>query len=144
MVASQDKAWASGDATRATQDAPTTVNGEHGRADTPIAVVGMACRFAGDATTPQKLWDLCASGRDAWSGIPEERFDVKSLYHADSERPGRVRVPGMRAVEIQSVDARLGADDLENRIMLWEDTSFRRMWLCLMRASSTSHPMSRV
>lgn len=56
----------------------------------PIAVVGMACRFAGDATSPEKLWDLCSSGRDAWSRIPESRFDVNSLYDANSEKAGRV------------------------------------------------------
>ncbi|KAK5659465.1 hypothetical protein OQA88_666 [Cercophora sp. LCS_1] len=55
----------------------------------PIAVVGMACRFAGDATSPEKLWELCSSGRDAWSRIPESRFDVNSLYDANSEKPGR-------------------------------------------------------
>ncbi len=56
----------------------------------PIAVVGMACRFPGNATNPEKLWELCVSGRDAWSPIPESRFDVKSLYHANREKPGRV------------------------------------------------------
>lgn len=69
------------------------VNGNYGKqasSPMPIAVVGMACRFAGGATNPEKLWDLCASGRDAWSPIPESRFDVKSLYHPDKERGGRV------------------------------------------------------
>ncbi|KXX76480.1 Lovastatin diketide synthase LovF [Madurella mycetomatis] len=56
----------------------------------PIAIVGMACRFAGDATNPEKLWDLCSSGRDAWSRIPGSRFDVESLYDPNSEKPGRV------------------------------------------------------
>ncbi|RYP24609.1 hypothetical protein DL765_000435 [Monosporascus sp. GIB2] len=60
----------------------------------PIAVVGMACRFAGDVTNPEKLWDLCASGRDAWSSIPEARFDVTSLYHANREKPGRNHATG--------------------------------------------------
>lgn len=58
----------------------------------PIAVVGMACRFAGGATSAEKLWDLCASGRDAWSRIPESRFDVESFYDANSEKPGRVSI----------------------------------------------------
>ncbi|KAI1106150.1 hypothetical protein F4804DRAFT_59666 [Jackrogersella minutella] len=59
-----------------------------------IAVVGMACRFAGDVTSPSELWDLCAEGRDCWSPIPKERFDVKSLYHPDRERPGRQHALG--------------------------------------------------
>lgn len=56
----------------------------------PIAIIGMACRFPGDATSPSKLWDLCATGREGWSAIPEDRFDVKALYDADHERIGRV------------------------------------------------------
>ncbi|KAI1412829.1 hypothetical protein F5Y13DRAFT_199683 [Hypoxylon sp. FL1857] len=60
----------------------------------PIAIVGMACRFPGDATSPSKLWDLCADGRDAWSEIPQDRFDVKSLYDANSEKIGRSHVIG--------------------------------------------------
>lgn len=60
----------------------------------PIAVVGMACRFAGDVTSPAALWDLCAEGRDCWSPIPKERFDVKSLYHPDREKPGRQHALG--------------------------------------------------
>ncbi len=61
---------------------------------TPIAVVGMACRFAGDVTSPAELWDLCTEGRDCWSPIPKERFDVKSLYHPDRSRPGRQHALG--------------------------------------------------
>ncbi|KAK3328388.1 hypothetical protein B0T19DRAFT_475997 [Cercophora scortea] len=63
-------------------------------APAPIALVGMACRFPGDATSPAKLWDLCASGRDVWSPIPKERFDVRSLYNPDRERPGRNHAVG--------------------------------------------------
>lgn len=59
----------------------------------PIAIVGMACRFSGDVTSPSKLWDLCAAGKDGWSPIPESRFDVKSLYHANQAKAGRVSFP---------------------------------------------------
>ena len=66
------------------------VNGESQTPSQPIAIVGIACRFPGDATSPSKLWDLCAEGRDGWSAIPQDRFDVKSLYDADEEKVGRV------------------------------------------------------
>jgi hypothetical protein len=56
----------------------------------PIAIVGMACRFSGNVTNPTQLWDLCAAGKDGWSRIPESRFDVKSLYHPNNEKVGRV------------------------------------------------------
>lgn len=58
----------------------------------PIAIIGMACRFAGDVSTPSELWELCAAGKDGWSPIPTERFDVKSFYDPDKEKPGRVRL----------------------------------------------------
>lgn len=57
----------------------------------PIAIIGMACRFPGLATSPSKLWDLCASGRDVWSPIPKERFGLDSWYDPDGEKPGKVR-----------------------------------------------------
>lgn len=56
----------------------------------PIAIVGMACRFSGNVRNPTQLWELCANGKDGWSPIPDSRFDVKSLYHPDNSKAGRV------------------------------------------------------
>lgn len=58
----------------------------------PVAIVGMSCRFPGDATDPDKLWDLRQSGRDAWSEIPEGRFDGDAWYHPDRDHVGTVRL----------------------------------------------------
>lgn len=73
-----------GDSGAGKADSPTWT------AATPIAIVGMACRFPGNVTSPSRLWELCASGKDGWQPIPESRFDVKSLYHKNSTRAGRV------------------------------------------------------
>lgn len=67
--------------------------------DVPIAIVGVACRFAGDATGPEKLWDMLASGRNGWAPIPESRFATKGLYHPNGEKIGSVR----------EIDARCGS-----------------------------------
>lgn len=56
----------------------------------PIAIVGMSCRFPGDATNVEYLWKLCAESRDAWQPIPKERFNLDGYYHPDSNRPGTV------------------------------------------------------
>lgn len=58
----------------------------------PIAIVGMASKFSGDASSPSKLWELCASGGDGWSRIPADRFNVESLYHPEKEKVGRVSI----------------------------------------------------
>lgn len=56
----------------------------------PIAIIGMACRFPGDASNPEKLWNLCAKGKSAWSPIPESRFHAESWYHPDKGHLGTV------------------------------------------------------
>lgn len=56
----------------------------------PVAIVGMSCRFAGEASSPSALWKLCEKGKTAWSPIPPERFDTRSFYHPDKGKLGRV------------------------------------------------------
>ncbi|EAQ92786.1 hypothetical protein CHGG_01021 [Chaetomium globosum CBS 148.51] len=67
-------------------DGVNGVNGVQKPKTEPLAVVGMACRFAGGITSPDKLWDLVSSGRDAWSEVPSNRFNQKAFYHPDNQR----------------------------------------------------------
>src|SRR6266545_3650588 len=54
----------------------------------PIAIVAMACRFPGDARSPEKMWRLVADGRDAICGFPADRgWDVGEL-HSFRDRAG--------------------------------------------------------
>ncbi|NJK64218.1 MAG: SDR family NAD(P)-dependent oxidoreductase, partial [Synechococcaceae cyanobacterium SM2_3_1] len=55
----------------------------------PIAVVGMACRFPGDATTPEAFWEKLRQSYDAISEIPAERWDVDAYYDPDPTIPGK-------------------------------------------------------
>ncbi len=55
----------------------------------PVAIVGMACRYPGDAHSPQGLWELLARGGDAISEFPSDReWDVERLYDSESLQPG--------------------------------------------------------
>jgi hypothetical protein len=56
----------------------------------PIAIIGMSCRFPGDATSPEQLWKLVSEGRSAWSEIPAGRFSQEAFYHPEESKLGTV------------------------------------------------------
>ncbi|MFG2994798.1 type I polyketide synthase [Streptomyces sp. NPDC048257] len=68
--------------------------------DDPIAIVAMTCRFPGGVQTPEDLWQLLATGRDAISGFPGDRgWDLDGLYDPESaaENTSYVREGGFLA-----------------------------------------------
>ncbi|MEU7630023.1 SDR family NAD(P)-dependent oxidoreductase [Nocardia sp. NPDC049220] len=61
------------------------------RADEPIAIVGMSCRFPGGVTSPDELWNLLVSGVDATGEFPSDRgWDLERLFDDDPDTPGTV------------------------------------------------------
>ena len=56
----------------------------------PIAIIGMACRFPGDAVNVKGLWDMCCEGRSAWSEVAESRMNGKNFFHPDFSKRGTV------------------------------------------------------
>jgi acyl transferase domain-containing protein len=60
----------------------------------PIAVVAMACRFPGDATSPSHFWDMLSQGRAAWSEVPKTRFNAEAFWHPSNGRSGTMTAKG--------------------------------------------------
>ncbi|MBV9445606.1 MAG: acyltransferase domain-containing protein, partial [Streptosporangiaceae bacterium] len=57
--------------------------------DEPIAIVGMACRYPGAATSPEEFWRLIESGMDVIGEFPADRgWDLETLFDPDPARSG--------------------------------------------------------
>lgn len=59
------------------------------RADEPIAIVAVSCRFPG-APNPEAFWEVLAGGVDAIREVPEDRFDIDEFYDPDPDAPGKI------------------------------------------------------
>ena len=56
----------------------------------PIAVIGLSCRFPGGANSPELFWQLLASGIDAITEVPRDRWDIDALYDPAPNVPGKM------------------------------------------------------
>ncbi|MGV0585672.1 type I polyketide synthase [Mycobacteroides chelonae] len=62
-----------------------TPNAQIAPTDEPVAIVGMACRFPGDANSPQALWELVTSGTDAVGDFPADRgWNLATLFDEET------------------------------------------------------------
>lgn len=60
----------------------------------PLAIIGVAGRFPGDATSPDKLWELLCQGRNALTEVPKDRYNIDGHYHPQSDRQGSMNFRG--------------------------------------------------
>ena len=56
----------------------------------PLALVGMGCRFPGDADSPAALWQLLAAGHDATGEIPADRWNIAQFFDPQPGIPGKM------------------------------------------------------
>ncbi|KAK1238577.1 hypothetical protein MKX07_004153 [Trichoderma sp. CBMAI-0711] len=59
-----------------------------------IAIIGLALRFPGDATSPQKLWDVLERKESQWSEFPKDRLNIDGYYHPSNDRLGSLSFRG--------------------------------------------------
>lgn len=71
-----------------------------------IAIIGMACRFPGGATTPEAFWQLLRQGKSAVAEIPSQRWDSEAYYDPSPDTPGKMYTRyGCFLEEIDGFDA---------------------------------------
>lgn len=55
----------------------------------PIAIIGIGCRFPGNADDPEAYWRVLHDGVDAVGQVPPDRWDNDSIYHPDRRAAGK-------------------------------------------------------
>ena len=61
----------------------------------PLAVVGIGCRFPGEANDVDSFWSLLTQDQGAWSPLPKERYNAETgFYHPNRQRKGYFNIKG--------------------------------------------------
>lgn len=61
-----------------------------GRANDPIAVIGIGCRLPGGVENPDDYLRLMREGTDAISEVPSSRWSLSETYSRDPDAPGKM------------------------------------------------------
>jgi len=74
---------------------------------TPIALIGIGCRYPGGADSPEALWRLVCSGVDAIREVPANRWNSRLFSSSNVHLPGKsyVRAGGFLTEPIFAFDA---------------------------------------
>ena len=55
-----------------------------------LAIVGIGCRYPGDANSAEQLWNLLISKRDGFKFIPESRWSASR--HVDKDKDAKAKM----------------------------------------------------
>lgn len=66
----------------------------------PIAIIGMACRFPGNVSTPAEFWELLSRARTGYTSIPQRRFDPAAFYHPNPGKGGTFNAAGGNFLDV--------------------------------------------
>ena len=58
--------------------------------NSPIAIVGMGCRFPGDVNNPNDFWNLLIQEKDVISDVPTDRWNHQQYHSKDRNTPGSI------------------------------------------------------
>lgn len=58
----------------------------------PVAIIGTACRFPGEASSPSKLWQLLRQPRDVLGQLTPDRLNLSRFYNPNGEHHGSTDV----------------------------------------------------
>ena len=75
----------------ALREAKLQLESAKARAQEPLAIVGMACRFPG-AHDVEAFWDVLSAGKDMTTAMPEDRWNVDAYYDPLPATPGKMYV----------------------------------------------------
>jgi acyl transferase domain-containing protein/acyl carrier protein len=56
----------------------------------PIAIIGMGCRFPGDADSPEAFWQLLHNGQHTTRELPADRWDMDAYYDPNPGELGKI------------------------------------------------------
>ncbi|KAG6030078.1 Type I Iterative PKS [Claviceps sp. LM458 group G5] len=72
-----------------------------------IAVIGVGLRFPGNASSPEKLWDVLEQGESQWCEIPKERINIAGYFHPSGDRQGSIPFRGAHLLkeDVSAFDA---------------------------------------
>ena len=109
------------------------------RAQEPIAVIGMGCRYPGEVRSPEDLWELVDSGTDAIGPLPADRgWDLGAL---GGHQGGFLTGAGEFDAAMFGISPREAlAMDPQQRLLLettWETLERARLDIAALRGTRT-------